>query len=453
MNFFAAAETMDKLPTGKSAWLLSMLWRFEKAKVDVERLRAKLQQTYRQTFRSEARQAIAEAINALQEMSGVVDESDVSLVLESLEARLGADALGTTLTARSTAIVRDVFSLAAGQVKAGYKLTVTDQRAIKIISNQNLFWIRDHFDDDLLEQFRETTTEVMRTGLSRHKLAEELADRLGGVVDADAGYWSDLADHTITKSRAMGQIAAFEEAGIEYARVKAVMDGKTSPICRDLNGRIIPVSHLARQRDNIMAATSVAELKKAHPWPSRYTRATADLPENIGSPPYHGRCRTQLFGITQPIRVKPTWGNRVASDDRGMLERFTPQEHALRVRDIQTRAKHHGLTWHEPDLRHDIVKARFLKHGWGTFGDSVDEYIQRSNDTVRHADEVLAQIYRPKRKGSVPRMQYSYYSRRTGAMTVVDDNGAIRGCFQVNDLEKHVAAHQERRLWLQNWKP
>jgi len=450
MNFFAAAETMDKLPTGKSAWLLSMLWRFEKAKVDVERLRAKLQQSYRQTFRAEARQAIAEAINALQEMSGVVDESDVSLVLESLEARLGADALGTTLTARSTAIVRDVFSLAAGQVKAGYKLTVTDQRAIKIISDQNLFWIRDHFDDDLLVQFRETTTEVMRTGLSRRKLAEALADRLGDVVDADAGYWSDLADHTITKSRLMGQIAAFEEAGIKSARVKAVMDGKTSQICRDLNGRIIPVSHLSRQRDNIMAATSVAELKKAHPWTSRYTGSTADLPENIGSPPYHGRCRTQLFGLTQPIRVKTSWGDRVASDDRAMLERFTPQEHTLRAQDIQTRAKHHGLTWHEPDLRHDIVKARFLKHARGEFGDTDEEYYRRSNDTVLHADEVMAHVYRPKKKGMVPRIQYSYYSRRTNAFTVVDDNGAIRGCFQSEDIGQTVAGISRERLWLRN---
>ena len=66
----------------------------------------------------------------------------------------------------------------------------------------------------------------------------------------------------------MGHVSGYEDAGIEYAEIVAVMDDRTSPICRHLNGRIIPVSAMSAQRDQLLAASksrSIAAAKKAQP--------------------------------------------------------------------------------------------------------------------------------------------------------------------------------------------
>lgn len=448
-------EAIDKLSTAASARCLALIWDVRKAKVDPEKLRAQLQSRYKKTFKAEARNAIAEAIQAVKGIKGPVEADEIALIMETLESKIGVKSLGTTLTSKSSTIVRDVFQLAAGEVKASYKLTVTDHRAIKVITDQDLLWIGKHVDNDLMPQFKEAVADVMQTGLSRRKLADRLAQDLGGIVDADAKYWSDLADHTITKSREIGRISGFEEAGIEQARVRAILDGKTSKICRQLNGRIIPVSKLSAQRDSILEAKTTDELEERQMWISEFKGQTDDLPSGVGIPPFHYKCRTKLFPIIQRQKHSGTLGDRVSDEDEKHIKRYSNEEHGLRVQDLKQQAKGRKLPYHESDLQGDLEKL--AKHAMDEFGMSRDpkerkkvteRYMNVANDTIANADEVMVRIYRPRRKGSAPRMQYVFVSEKTGAETIVGPDGAIRNCNICRKVKSRMKGRPREMLWL-----
>lgn len=78
----------------------------------------------------------------------------------------------------------------------------------------------------------------------------------------------------------------------------AVMDDRTSAVCRSLNGRVISVSHLTQQRDRILGAKTREQLKDAAAWPQPLN-PTTPLPANVGVPPYHYRCRTTLMAVVK----------------------------------------------------------------------------------------------------------------------------------------------------------
>jgi len=86
-------------------------------------------------------------------------------------------------------------------------------------------------------------------------------------------------------------VAGYERAGITRVKVKAILDKRTSAICRALNGRIIEVAELSRQKEAILSAQSKEELKQAQPW-LKASQVAGDLPSGYGLPPYHYRCRT-----------------------------------------------------------------------------------------------------------------------------------------------------------------
>lgn len=402
---------------------------------------------YRTEFRTAGRNAIAEVLETIHQLE-VLDSTVVDDVLATMEAHIGAESLGKLLAARSSSKVQMIFRAGAAEAKRDYKLVVADRQAINTIASHDLIWIKDHYDNDLTARFRAVTTNVLDQGYSRRKLGEVLADELGAEIDADTEYWESLADHTVTKARNIGRISGWGVAGFTQIKVRAILDGKTSEICRDMNGRIIPLTHLQTQRDNVLNASSVEDLKAAMNWPRRFTGKTGELPENLGFPPYHYKCRTEVFGVVQK-EIRADLGDSIESHDAAVLERHTPAEHWNRAEALRLQARSkNGLQWRPQDWQDDVRKVRIVKHGVGEFADDAEEYWKRAQETVSNADEVMAHVYRPSRKGSVERIQYRFFNRKTGAYTTVDDNGIIRGCYRSGDLDKTIAAKKENSLWL-----
>lgn len=80
------------------------------------------------------------------------------------------------------------------------------------------------------------------------------------------------------------------KAGAEEVKVVAVIDKKTSAVCRSMHGRIIPIKSAKDQADAITNAESIEEKKKASRWQSQ--PIFGKLPAGVALPPYHFRCRT-----------------------------------------------------------------------------------------------------------------------------------------------------------------
>jgi hypothetical protein len=117
-------------------------------------------------------------------------------------------------------------------------------------------------------------------------------------------------------------------------RVVADMDTKTTPICRSLNGRLIPIAHIKAQIDKIKSANSVGDMIAARDM-SITSPIYGALPANIGIPPYHFNCRTDIVADRARERKETLSGARspltVLSDyRRGDSIDFSGKEKTIR---------------------------------------------------------------------------------------------------------------------------
>ncbi|KAB2925876.1 MAG: hypothetical protein F9K25_16455, partial [Candidatus Contendobacter sp.] len=172
-----------------------------------------------------------------------------------------------------------------------FSLGPPDYRALDLIGQQNYFWLMEHYSGEVQQGFDGLLNQAVAEGWSRDRLAEALRAHFQDLKPASRAYFNGLADHSARKLREIGRVAGYERAGVTHVKVKAILDERTSKICRAMNGRIIPVAALAAQREKILAAQGKEGLKRAAPWLDA-EEVVGDLPPAYGLPPYHYRCRT-----------------------------------------------------------------------------------------------------------------------------------------------------------------
>ena len=134
---------------------------------------------------------------------------------------------------------------------------------------------------------RTRSTKTLETALEDH-------------VTASKTYWEILADHTLNKIQNMGHVSGYETAGVQYVKIVAVIDSKTTPICRAMNGKIFKVADFRKQYDKIIRAAEKHDLKAykaAQPMVNGKAMKGEISEEDIKKlgiklPPYHFRCRT-----------------------------------------------------------------------------------------------------------------------------------------------------------------
>jgi hypothetical protein len=240
---------------------------------------------------------LAKAIEVLRET-----KSTEEAVRYLTEWSVGIPEIGRThISDEMKRITENLYKSGFLGAKVNASLSLKDMDAIDMIGKQNLYWIGEHYNEALGTKFNELIRQYFDEGLSRVDFARRLKDELGAYVDKELSYWEGLADHTTSKVREMGRVRAYEEGEIEYVKVSAILDARTSRICRDMNGRIIAVKRLRAQVDDILNATTKAELMAAQRWIPSFSGKTKDLPDGVAGPPYHYRCRTTTVAYFEGV--------------------------------------------------------------------------------------------------------------------------------------------------------
>ncbi len=252
-------------------------------------LRRKLQALYLRLSDRVTRAALAEVMARLD------DAADDAAALELLRGVDLAAVAGQALSATDLNELNEALYL-AGAVEGvsrrlKFSLGLPDYRALDLIGRQNYFWLMEHYSTDVQHRFDGVLNQALAEGWRRSVLADTLQAHFADLKDLSRSYFDGLADHTSHKLRELGRVAGYERAGITRVKVKAILDKRTSAICRALNGRIIEVAELSRQKEAILSAQSQEELKQAQPWLDA-SQVAGDLPSGYGLPPYHYRCRT-----------------------------------------------------------------------------------------------------------------------------------------------------------------
>lgn len=202
--------------------------------------------------------------------------------------------------------IDEVYSSIASATTVGTTKVVFDKidtKAIKAMRN-GFFWASDKYNSNTQTLLKDTIEEAFRGNISRVEISSVLKEIFQGIIDKDENYFKLVADNIISQSQNISRLNQSLKYGVEYFKVRARIDNKTSDFCRWINGKIIPAKHLKKQLNNILDATNIDDKKQAAPWQSEPIFGV--LPANIGLPPYHGRCRTQ---------IEPVWINETVKVD------------------------------------------------------------------------------------------------------------------------------------------
>jgi hypothetical protein len=212
--------------------------------------------------------------------------------------------------------------------RLGTTLRQPDQRAIAQMATQQGWFLRDEFgvrSDALTKRGQQIVTEGLANGLGREEIGADLRVQLPGMWDAMGKQYANVvAAVGVSRARSFSEVASYQEAGITGMEIVAMLDERTTDICRSMDGLIVPVAQaralidagaqvrnpediktvnpFLRQRGGeIATATGTPFAEVARSGRGRVDdRGVANYSLNgsnmssagLGAPPYHFNCRT-----------------------------------------------------------------------------------------------------------------------------------------------------------------
>jgi len=111
-----------------------------------------------------------------------------------------------------------------------------------------LFWIGNHFDADIRQNFADTLSKAIEQGYTKEMLADTLKEQFGDIADKSSHYWQGLAEHTALRIREFGRLQGYKKVKAKYYKLVVILDDRTSDICRALaaQDKIYPLNDTCR---------------------------------------------------------------------------------------------------------------------------------------------------------------------------------------------------------------
>ena len=316
-------------------------------------------------------------------------------------------------------------------VSADFSFTLPDMEALDVLRGYTLFWVQNSYTQWLQDEMVEALNEYFTEGRTRIELAARLERFLTSKEPRMQGYFDLLADHNATRIAEIGHVTGYERAGVEYAEIVAVLDERTSPICRHLHGRIIPTSALSSQKECLLEAAKKLDMKaarKAQPMLSGASEAAVLLEQKtskivaqgIGMPPYHFRCRTTTVAHFEPA---DTWQKA----SHWAIDGEAPRTDIPSLLDYARNARWgmHLRLWERSrggdGRQHLTAFVHFKTHGEREMGfRSLEEYNQGLVSLVRRAGR---DVYLAIRKKEHPYPVLIFRDERTQETAVINLKG------------------------------
>lgn len=202
--------------------------------------------------------------------------------------------------------LEEIYAVLAGKnIAVNIVFDEIDIRAINAMRN-NFYWVGKEFNKGFSDRLKDIIESAFRGEVARSELAGRLKEEFASELKQSVRYFEGVSDHIISQNQNISTVNQARKYGVKYYKVVAVMDSRTSAICRSMNGRLIPAEHIERQCDNIMNAKDMASKKAAATWAKApYNGRSDKMDSNFGMPPYHFKCRTEIV---------PAWVDEYEND-------------------------------------------------------------------------------------------------------------------------------------------
>ena len=257
------------------------------------------------------------AIQMLSDMprSEKLNQNSIDKLMGIINTQLGDDFAALVNEPTKAIIDRCVrLGLKDVQVQAPTKASIglwgiEDQHLSSTIQKQQLFWIGNHFEADVRQNFADTLSKAIEQGYTREMLADTLKDQFNDLANRSSHYWQGLAEHTALRIREFGRLQGYKKAKARYYKLVVILDDRTSDICRALTAqdKIYPLNDAIEVMDNLMALDTKSNslddareyIKALAPWVSndQIVYNSSDEPIGVSGahtpfPPFHWKCRT-----------------------------------------------------------------------------------------------------------------------------------------------------------------
>ncbi len=274
-------------------------------KLNLEDLIRNLKNALSKAHKTADRDFLLKHLTYLQEkgLDNPATKKDLDFILKDIEKTLGQK-LESLAEAPFLQASMEAYTEGKRKVckpfKIDYSLDDADLGALNTLDEFNGWYIRDKFSKDTSDIINRELSDLLERGGTKREFAKTLEIALEGHVEESKTYWELLADHTLTKIQNMGHVSGYETAGVQCVKIVAVIDNKTTPICRAMNNKVFKVADFRKQYDKIIRAAEKHDLKAykaAQPMVSGKAmkgEITDKEIEKLGIklPPYHFRCRT-----------------------------------------------------------------------------------------------------------------------------------------------------------------
>ena len=163
---------------------------------------------------------------------------------------------------------------------------------------KSFYWMGKEYNENLQSRLKDKIEGVFKGEIELDEIGAELKREFGSIISADESYFKGVSDHIALQARNVATVTQGAKYGVKYYKILAIMDTRTTQICRSMHGRIIPAAHLEAQAERILNANSLASKKAAAAWKSdAYLGKSDKMDSNFGLPPYHFRCRTEAVPV------------------------------------------------------------------------------------------------------------------------------------------------------------
>jgi len=145
-----------------------------------------------------------------------------------------------------------------------------DRRIVSHLKKTQAVFVRDEYGrrlDQFGTEARRIVAEGLEAGLGRDDIAGDLRRAAkAAFVEKSPFYWEVVAGAFISNGRSFAQMSSYAEAGIERYIIEAVLDERTTEICRFLHGKTFSVKDALGRFDRIEAMESPEDIKQVQPW-------------------------------------------------------------------------------------------------------------------------------------------------------------------------------------------
>jgi hypothetical protein len=245
-------------------------------------------------WQSESKDAIEEAISAIENKKGDMTEKDAQKVIDKLNSKLGSGNYGKALIDGIAAIQKETYLLGAITTQPDYAFGKRDLKTLKWLKNDSTYWIGNYYDAQLQDAIQKNIEWTIQQDMSRSEAGTYLRQMFGEQFQKSQSYWEGLSNHIVTRTREFGKIAGYQAGGIQKVEYRALLGPHTCDICLELNGTIFDIGALVDQRDAIMNAATPEAAKEAAPWLKldqiKGLNAAQLAEKGVVMPPVHFHC-------------------------------------------------------------------------------------------------------------------------------------------------------------------